>query len=339
MGVRGIDISNHQGEIDVERVVRENNIGFVFVLSNDGTFKNKFYRQQMDGARRGGAIAVPYIYLRTNVDQTFATFRQQEPTLGPAIVDVEDGSGARAECDRMHNLLHGAGYTTPLLYWPDWYRKKVGAPSLAGLPPLWTSWYPDYINRGFDAGLAQVPAWVWNGYGGLPVAITQFTSSGRLSGYGGNLDLNYYPGTREELNRLIGGSQEGEDDMTLEEFLNAKIPQEFSQEIGERLGIEPDEDGRYLKDVTFGVLFAWSDNRHESLKAEVEEAKQELAEVKEKLANPTPAPVAMTEADRVDIASKVVGSMAGVVKNTMQTMQVNTPASTSTFSPKPPSGQ
>lgn len=211
MGVRGIDISNHQGAIDVERVVRENNIGFVFVLSNDGTFKNKYYRAQMDGARRGGAIAVPYIYLRTNVDQTYATFREQEPNPGPAIVDVEDGSGARPECDRMHDLLHGGGYTTPVLYWPDWYRKKVGSPSLAGLPPLWTSWYPDYVNRGFDQGLAMVPQWLWNGYGGLPTEIVQFTSSGRLSGYGGNLDLNYYRGTREELNRLIGGSQEGED--------------------------------------------------------------------------------------------------------------------------------
>lgn len=210
MGVRGIDISNHQAGMDVERVVRENDIGFVFVLSNDGTFKNIYYQAQMAAARRGGAIAVPYIYLRTNVDQTFATFRQQEPNPGPAIVDVEDGSGARAECDRMHSLLHGGGYTTPLLYWPDWYRKKVGSPSLTGLPPLWTSWYPDYVNRGFDQGLAMVPSWLWNGYGGLTTEIVQFTSSGRLSGYGGNLDLNYFPGTRAELAALLGSTQEGD---------------------------------------------------------------------------------------------------------------------------------
>lgn len=338
MGVRGIDISNHQAGMDVERVVRENNIGFVFVLSNDGTFKNIYYQAQMAAARRGGAIAVPYIYLRTNVDQTFATFRQQEPNPRPVIVDVEDGSGARPECDRMHSLLHGAGYTTPLLYWPDWYRKKVGSPSLAGLPPLWTSWYPDYVNRGFDAGLAQLPAWVWNGYGGLPTLIAQFTSSGRLSGYGGNLDLNYYPGTREELARLIGGSQEGEDEMTVDELLDTPIPQEFSAEIGEALGIEPDADGRYFKPgVSLRVLFAWSDNRHESLKAEVEQAQRELAEVKAKIA--APAPVSMTEADRDAIAAKVVAGMAGVVRNTMQTLQVNVPSTTATFSPKPPIGQ
>lgn len=205
MGVRGMDISNHQAGMDVERVVRENNIGFVFVLSNDGTFKNPHYRSQMDGARRGGAIAIPYVYLRTNVDQTYETFRQQEPTPGPVIVDVEDGSGGRAECDRMHDRLHGDGYPTPLLYWPDWYRKKVGTASLSGLPPLWTSWYPDYVNRGFDDGLAQVPSWVWNGYGGLATLIVQFTSSGRLSGYAGNLDLNYFPGSGDELVALLGG--------------------------------------------------------------------------------------------------------------------------------------
>lgn len=208
MGVRGMDISNHQAGMDVERVVRENNIGFVFVLSNDGTFKNPYYRSQMDAARRGGAIAVPYNYLRTNVDQTYETFRQQEPAPCPVIVDVEDGSGGRAECDRMHSRLHNDGYSTPLLYWPDWYRKKVGSPSLAGLPPLWTSWYPDYVNRGFDDGLAQVPAWVWNGYGGLSTLIVQFTSSGRLSGYGGNLDLNYFPGSRAELDALLLGGDD-----------------------------------------------------------------------------------------------------------------------------------
>ncbi len=221
MGVRGIDISNHQADMDVERVVRENNIGFVFVLSNDGTFKNPHYRAQRDAARRGGAIVVPYVYLRTNVDQTFATFRQQEPDPGPVIVDVEDGSGARAECDRMHFLLHNAGYSTPLLYWPDWYRKKVGSPSLAGLPPLWSSWYPDNTARGFDQGLSLLPVWTWNGYGGLPVLIVQFTSTGRLLGYGGNLDLNYFRGSRAELEALLGG-----DDMPLSDEDIKKIANE-----------------------------------------------------------------------------------------------------------------
>jgi hypothetical protein len=204
MGVRGMDISNHQAGMDVEQVVRDNDITFVFVLSNDGVFKNPYYRAQVAAARRGGAVAVPYVYLRTNVDETYATFCQQEPDPGPVIVDVEDGSGGRAECDRMHSLLHKDGYTTPLLYWPDWYRRKVGSPSLAGLPPLWSSWYPDYVNRSFDQGLAMLPAWVWNGYGGLPTRIVQFTSSGRLSGYAGNLDLNYFPGSTRELLDLLG---------------------------------------------------------------------------------------------------------------------------------------
>lgn len=139
---------------------------------------------------------------------------------------------------------------------------------------------------------------------------------------------------------------EGEDDMTVDEFLDTVVDQEFSPEIGKALGITPNKDGKYIKPgVTQRVLNRWSDNRHESLRMDLvatqeklDSALTELAAIKEKVANPTPAPVAMTEADRDAIAAKVTSAMAGVVKNAMQNLQVNTPASTSTFSPKPPSG-
>lgn len=295
MGVRGVDISNHQAGMDVERVVRENNIGFVFVLSNDGTFKNPYYQDQMAAARRGGAIAVPYVYLRTNVDQTFETFRQQEPTPGPAIVDVEDGSGGRAECDRMHGLLHDNGYSTPLLYWPDWYRKKVGSPSLAGLPPLWTSWYPDYVNRGFDQGLAMVPAWLWDGYGGLPAQVVQFTSSGRLSGYGGNLDLNYFPGSREELAALLGG-----DDMLSNETVPVThAPEESGAPVG------PDGVRKY-DDRASDVLGAAAGHAW-SAHVIAERIESEIAELK---ASGVPVDVRMSDEDRTAIVNEVRSGIA-----------------------------
>jgi GH25 family lysozyme M1 (1,4-beta-N-acetylmuramidase) len=255
MGVRGIDISNHQAGMDVERVVRDNAIGFVFILSNDGTFKNAYYANQAAAARRGGATVVPYVYLRTNVDQTFATFRQQVPTPGPVIVDVEDGSGGVAECRRMHDLLHAAGYTTPLLYWPDWYRRKVGSPSLAGFPPLWTSWYPDNTSRGFDAGLAMLPAWVWNGYGGLPTRIVQFTSSGRLGGYGANLDLNYFPGSRAELDALLNQQKEAED-MTPDQDARLRNVEEWLQIIATN-GWEPFAPGKPRNGPGAGGDLGW----------------------------------------------------------------------------------
>lgn len=302
MGVRGMDISNHQAGMDVERVVRENNIGFVFVLSNDGTFKNIYYRAQMDAARRGGAIAVPYVYLRTNVDQTYATFRQQEPTRGPAIVDVEDGSGGRFECDRMHSLLHSGGYTTPLLYWPDWYRKKVGSPSLAGLPPLWTSWYPDYVNRGFDQGLAMVPAWLWNGYGGLPTRIVQFTSSGRLSGYGGNLDLNYFPGTRAELAALLGGQEE--DPMpTPKELWDAEI-------VNDADG-QPGQAKKWLIDTNAHAYHALNEVR--AMRREMQAGFKDLSDDEMNIVTAVRAMPTGGQVDVEDLANRLRGALGDAV--------------------------
>src|ERR1041384_6931144 len=98
MGVRLIDISNHQGDagMDVERVVRENDIDCVLILTNDGTVVNKYFHAQADAAERGGAVAVPYVYLRPNWAQTVnihmgivgQRYRQ-------SVVDIEDGSGGR----------------------------------------------------------------------------------------------------------------------------------------------------------------------------------------------------------------------------------------------------
>lgn len=211
-GIRGWDISNHQYSVDVADVVRRNGLDFTFVLSNDGTFKNVFFGAQVAAARSAGSLVAAYVYLRPNWQQTFDTMRSQVSTDVPVIVDVEEGSGDIATVWNFHRALWAAGYRTPLMYLPKFYWEKIGSPPLAGLPPLWKSWYPDNSARGYDAGLAMLPGYVWSAYGGLSVALVQFSGTGRLDGYGGNLDLNFYPGTRAELAAILGSTATGEDD-------------------------------------------------------------------------------------------------------------------------------
>lgn len=251
MGIRGIDISNHQGNngLDVERVVRDNGLDFVFVLANDGTFRNVHFADQVAAARRGGALVAAYVYLRPNWQQTLDTFRPIVPLDIPVIVDVEAGSGGIRECRAIHDGLWKSGYHTPLLYWPKFYWEQVGCPDLSGLPPLWKSWYPDKTPRGYDAGLQMVPSYVWSSYGGLDVKVIQFTGTGRLSGYGANLDLNYFPGTRDELAALLGGSTTTEDDVTplQDEMLrNLQFGAENKYELG-RVGKVIAETGDIVK--------------------------------------------------------------------------------------------
>lgn len=211
MGIRGLDISNHQGRagLDVEQVVRDNDLGFVFVLTNDGTVVNPYYQQQVDAARRAGALVLPYVYLRPNWAQTVDIHIEVAGPGTASIVDVEDGSGGWAEVWGAHTRLWDRGRATPLLYWPRFHWQSVGSPDLSPLAPHvrahWKSWYADRAARAFDNALGLVPGYVWDdARGGIPVRVVQFTGTGRLAGFAGDLDLNYFPGSRAELAGLLG---------------------------------------------------------------------------------------------------------------------------------------
>lgn len=215
---RGMDISNHQSGMDVERVVRENDFTYVFILTNDGTFVNAYFKTQSDAAKRAGAIVVPYFYLRPNWAQTVQIHLEVSKGFGVSLPDVETGSGGYAELANATAMLHEHGRKTPLLYWPNFHWVSVGSPDLSPLRQYfkghWKSWYLDNSSGPYESELAGVPDYVWNdNRGGFPVEIIQFTSSGRVAGYSGNVDLNYFIGTRKELEELLGEPTEEENDM------------------------------------------------------------------------------------------------------------------------------
>lgn len=239
MGIRGIDISNYQAGMDLGRVIRENNIDFVFIQANDGTFKNVNFQRQVNEARSAGALVAAYMYQRPNWQATVDTFKSQVSNDIPAIVDVESGSGSVSEALNIHKDLWRNGYKTPVIYFPKWYWEQVGSPSLAGLPPLWKSWYANNQADSYESHLSKVPGSVWSPYGGLEIKILQFSGTGRLNGYNGNLDLNYFPGSKEELANLLG--QEAEEDMaSAEEIAKAVWEYQLASLVG-----EPDEKGEY----------------------------------------------------------------------------------------------
>lgn len=209
MPIYGVDIHpRYQAGISIEQIRRE---GFDFMAvkvseATDGSFMGA---GSADFLRRGkavGLLCLGYHYLRAgNEDAQARLFAQQLRTAGvPGMLDAEDGAGninnIRLFIDRCR--FHGAH--VPLMYLPRWYWQRIGSPDLRGLPPLWAS---RYVSG--DPGPASTmyqrhnPAG-WDPYGGLNVAILQFTSSARIAGR--NIDANAFRGTREEFAALIGGS-------------------------------------------------------------------------------------------------------------------------------------
>jgi lysozyme len=202
----GLDISHHQDlRLDLAQCRREG-VEFVFMKATEGaTFVDSAFGANLAEARAAGQLVAAYHYVRSDASAAaqVANVARAVPRDVPVLPDVEANSGGVALTRDFVNQLRGAGYTVPLLYLPRWYWQQIGSPSLAGLPPLWSSRYPDNVIGTIGDEWADVPASYWNGYGGLEVAVLQFTSSAAVAGHQ-PLDANAYRGSREQLAAVLG---------------------------------------------------------------------------------------------------------------------------------------
>lgn len=204
----GIDVSHHQGAQPDMFLARAQGIEFAFVKSTEGAnFVDPRFDENVAEARAAGMLVAAYHYVRSNAsaaDQVANVSRVVTRDI-PVILDVEANSGILPLTTDVTHRLRAAGYRVPLLYLPRWYWERLGSPVMTGLglPPLWSSRYPDTTVDDLDDEWARVPSHYWNGYGGLDVAVLQFTSSARIAGYA-PLDANAFRGTRDELAVLLG---------------------------------------------------------------------------------------------------------------------------------------
>ncbi|WP_017974378.1 glycoside hydrolase family 25 protein [Actinopolyspora halophila] len=209
MPLWGLDISDYQPVLDAPRAVRE---GFDFVVSKstEGSgWRANTFGPNLHNCRNAGLVFAAYHYVRAGdpVGQV-NNIKAVVPRDCPLILDVESGSGGVGHVWDLTNRLRDAGYHLPLTYFPRWYWQQIGSPSLAGLPPLWKSHYPDMAGGTVSGIYGRVPGSYWNGYGGNQVEILQFTSSATAVGIS-PIDGNAYRGTRQQLEVLIY-SQEGD---------------------------------------------------------------------------------------------------------------------------------
>ena len=203
MAKRGIDISAHQGNIDLSAL--KSQIDFVIIrvgYCTKGTIDNKFTRNA-DLCRDLGIPVGFYWY-------SYA-------------LDVE---GAKKEAQAMINAIAPYKDIVKFGVWfdmedADGYKKKNGMPSNKTLREMCAAFCEATENAGYYSGIYASESWFnnqlkgsevtpydkwvaqWPTSGGKQTALNtsaskrsdvhlwQFTSQGRFSGYSGNLDTNY----------------------------------------------------------------------------------------------------------------------------------------------------
>lgn len=202
---RGIDISAHQGDIDLAALTSQSQIDFVIIrvgYGTSGTIDTKFkrnadlckelnipmgfywYSYALDVA---GAEAEANAFL--NAIRSYA----YTPEYG-CWFDMEDADGYKKKhgmpsnstlkdiCYKFCDIVEKAGYYTGIYASLSWFNNQLAGDTLSRFDK-WVAQWPTQNKK--QKGLTVDP----NSKTG--VSLWQFTSEGRFPGYNGNLDTNY----------------------------------------------------------------------------------------------------------------------------------------------------
>ncbi len=201
----GIDVSFWQGTINWDQV-RSSGQRYAIIRAYYGanTRDSQFDRNWRE-ARRVGLLRGAYQWFKplqdpaTQADRMVAAVGRLGPGDLPVVADVEEpasnGLPSRAEYVRriqvwVDRVRAGTG-RTPILYSGKYYWQDYVASTAFASGPLW---HPQYTSASCPNIANQWSNWVF----------WQYSSTGRVSGISGNVDMNRFNGTMTELNALAG---------------------------------------------------------------------------------------------------------------------------------------
>lgn len=187
MTMNGIDIASYQTGIDLTKVPGD----FVIIKATEGTgYVNPACNAQWDSATKAGKLKGLYHYVKGGnaVGEANYFIDNIANYVGKGILCIDWESGGNVAWGDMNYLksickqvINRTG-VRPLIYVQASEYNKVAAVAKELNCGLWIAQYANMNPTGYQAH-------PWN-EGAYTCAIRQYSSSGRLSGWNGNLDLN-----------------------------------------------------------------------------------------------------------------------------------------------------
>ncbi|WP_258297841.1 GH25 family lysozyme [Paenibacillus peoriae] len=203
---QGIDVSRYQGKIDW-KAVKADGISFAFIKASQGQrYVDPTFITNAKGAKAAGVLLGAYHFLdATSVDAAKGEARHFADVLDqvggakaldlPAVMDYENNPGNLSKtlisAVALAFLIELERLTgrKPIIYTGNAFAANFNA-SLGGYP-LWIARYSD----------TRVPSdtVTWKRWD-----IWQYSDSGKVVGIKGNVDMNEYSGTVDELRTQFG---------------------------------------------------------------------------------------------------------------------------------------
>ena len=194
--VRGIDISNYQGDVDWVKV-KASGIGFAYMQASQGIhFIDPNFADNTAAIKKTGLPYGSYHFFRPNHDadaQAQLFLKTTKGRIGelPPMLDIEVSAGLSAEkvgagAKRWLEVVEQAIGCKPLVYsygsfWETNLKDSVGD------YPLWLAEY---------AAKPRLPA------GKDHWSLWQYSEKGKVDGIKGPVDLNYFNGDAKALENL-----------------------------------------------------------------------------------------------------------------------------------------
>lgn len=208
--ILGIDISNHQSKLDLDKLLTKHpEIKVVIIKSSEGVNYDDAYDEKFIRiALAHGCIVGVYHFARPDKNGWLAeakfflslTLKYKGKVF--YVLDWERVGSAIWAKNFLGYVAKETG-STPIFYS---YESMINAHDFSSISryPLWVAKYRDYvIDKNFDMSSAGNPPNVkwWDDYIGW-----QWTSVGRLDEYSGNLDCTAFYVDEETLKRCIAGA-------------------------------------------------------------------------------------------------------------------------------------
>ena len=192
--VRGIDVSHHQGLIPWEEV-KGGEIRFAFIKATEGTgHTDSYFSYNWQGAERAGLLRGAYHFFSMGSSgkeqaEYYISVVPPEAYSLPPVIDIEvslkhEPYSIRREVEDMSEALEAHYGKIPILYMDGNTYNHV----YKGHQPSNPIWYREIWYRPL-----LVPWRFW-----------QYSDRGSVPGIQGNVDLNVFRGTLEDLYALAG---------------------------------------------------------------------------------------------------------------------------------------
>jgi len=198
--VIGVDVSNHQGDVDWQALAASN-VAFAYIKATEGgDFRDKRFQLNWDGARKAGLVRGAYHFFtqcRSGAEQAknFIATVPREPGVLPPVIDAEHMGPCRTgqivdvveEVTRLLNMLESHYGRRPLVYTTSEFDAAYLHGQLIG-ERFW-------VRSLFLPPKFRASQWL----------IWQFHNGGRRAGVNGPVDLNAFRGSRGDFETFATG--------------------------------------------------------------------------------------------------------------------------------------